>query len=65
MISKENDYIPGSEKEASGLRLLSGLNGVQKVGSSNLPAPTIASTHQVIFEDEAMFKKLEISVAGY
>jgi hypothetical protein len=35
------------EKEASGLSLLSGLHGVQKVGSSNLPAPTIASTKAV------------------
>jgi len=33
-----------AEKEASGLRLLSRLHGVQKVGSSNLPAPTLAST---------------------
>jgi len=32
------------EKEASGLRLFSRLNGVQKVGGSNPPAPTIAST---------------------
>ena len=36
------------EKEASGLRLLSRLHGVQKVGSSNLPAPTIALRKAVV-----------------
>jgi len=40
-----------AEKEASGLRLLSRLHGVQKVGSSNLPAPTIPS--RIILNPEA------------
>jgi hypothetical protein len=38
-------FIIASKKEASGLRLLSRLHGVQKVGSSNLPAPTITSSN--------------------
>jgi hypothetical protein len=34
-------------KEARGSPLFSYLDGVQKVGSSNLPAPTIASNFRV------------------
>jgi hypothetical protein len=47
LIFRENGTTIGFEKEASGLRLFHGLHGVQKVGSSNLPAPTIASTNAV------------------
>ena len=39
--------IIDNEKEANSLRLLYGLNRVQKVGSSNLSNPTIASNFLV------------------